>query len=123
CGALLAPIWIVRYPPLLDYPNHLASGFVLAHLRDPGFRFSEVYEADWAASPYVAEDATLVLLQRLLPVDIAGRVLLSVCPVALPLSVWFFMRRVQANYDPAVLWAFALTYNIFFLFGFLEYCL
>jgi hypothetical protein len=71
----------------------------------------------------VAKDATLVLLQRLLPVDVAGRVLLSVCAVALPLSVWFFMRRVQANYDPAVLWAFALTYNIFFLFGFLEYCL
>ncbi len=123
CVILLVPIWIVRYPPLLDYPNHLASSFVLAHLHDLRFRFSELYEANWALSPYVAKDATLVMLQRLVSVDAAGRVLLSICVLALPLSVWFFMRQGQAEGNAAVPWAFVLTYNIFFLFGFLEYCL
>jgi hypothetical protein len=37
--ALLFPVWLVRYPPLLDYPNHLARSFVLAHLHDPAFHF------------------------------------------------------------------------------------
>jgi hypothetical protein len=123
CVALLVPLWIVRYPPLLDYPNHLASSFVLAHLHDPQFRFSEWYRADWALTPYVATDATLVVVQQLLPVEVAGRLVLSVCVIALPLSVWFFVRRVQARYDLAVLWAFVLAYSIFFLVGFLQYCL
>ena len=40
-GVLLLPIWLVEFPPLLDYPNHLAQTFVLAHLNDPNFHFSE----------------------------------------------------------------------------------
>lgn len=123
CVALLAPIWIVRYPPLVDYPNHLASSFVLAHLQDPAFRFSEWYHADWALTPYVATDAVLVLLQRVMPIESAGRVLLSICVMSLPLSVWYFMRQVRMGYEFAVLWAFVLAYNIFFLVGFVQYCL
>jgi hypothetical protein len=123
CVALILPLWIVRYPPLLDYPNHLASSYVLAHLHDPQVHFSQLYRADWAFSPYVATNATLVMLQRFLPVELAGRILLSICVLAFPLSVMFFARQVQAQRDLTVLWAFVLTYNIFFLVGFLQYCL
>jgi hypothetical protein len=123
CIALLVPVWIVRYPPLGDYPIHLAGSSVLAHLHDPGFRFSEWYRADWALTPYVATNALLVALQRFLPAELAGRILLSVCVVALPASVWFFARQVQPKYDLTVLWAFVLCYSVFFLFGFLQYCL
>lgn len=123
CVALLVPLWIVRYPPLGDYPIHVASSFVLAHLHDPGFRFSEWYNADWAPTPYMTTDAVLVMLQRVLPVEVAGRIMLSTCVLALPLSVWFFARQVQPAYDLTVLWAFTLAYNIFFLFGYLEHCL
>jgi len=123
CVALLVPLWIVRYPPLLDYPNHLASSFVLTHLHDPGVHFSERYEANWSFSPFLATDAVLVGLQRVVPVELAGRIMLSLCVVALPLSVWFFTRQIQAEYDVTVLWAFVLTYNLFFLVGFVQYSL
>lgn len=33
---LVAPVWSVKYPPLVDFPNHLASAFVLSHLHDKG---------------------------------------------------------------------------------------
>ena len=36
---LLAPIWTVAFPPLLDYPNHLARAFVLMHVHDAHFSF------------------------------------------------------------------------------------
>jgi hypothetical protein len=48
---LLVPIWSVAFPPLLDYPNHLARSFVLAHLADPAYTFSRFYRADWGAYP------------------------------------------------------------------------
>jgi hypothetical protein len=123
CAVLVVPLWVVRYPPLLDYPNHLASSYVLAHIHDQRYQFSRWYQADWTPSPYVATDAALVVLQRFLPVEVAGRVMLSLCVVGLPLSVWFFARQMQAQHDLAVMWAFVLAYNIFFLVGFLQYCL
>ncbi len=56
-AALLTPIWMVEFPPLLDYPNHLARSFVLAHLNDPAFTFSKFYRADWGTYPYLGMDA------------------------------------------------------------------
>src|SRR5438552_590925 len=53
-AALLLPVWLVRYPPLLDYPNHLARSFVLAHLNDPAFHFRGFYPAEWVPIPTLA---------------------------------------------------------------------
>ena len=69
--ALLLPVWLVRYPPLLDYPNHLARGFVLAHLNDPAFHFRGFYRAEWGPYPYLGMDLALVTLQRVLPAEVA----------------------------------------------------
>src|SRR5271167_2568850 len=80
---LLAPIWRAAFPPLLDYPNHLARAFVLSHLSDPAFQFSQFYRADWAALPYLGMDASLAVLGRIFPIDTAGRVFLSLCALAL----------------------------------------
>src|SRR6266436_6230662 len=76
-AAILVPIWSVAFPPLLDYPNHLARSFVLAHLNDPAFTFSRFYQADWGAYPYLGMDASLTVLGRLFPIETAGRVFLS----------------------------------------------
>ena len=84
---LLAPIWIVAFPPLLDYPNHLARAFVLAHLNDSHFSFQQFYRSDWGAYPYLGMDASLAVLGRLFPVETAGRVYLSLCVLAFPAAV------------------------------------
>jgi len=120
-GALLASIWTVRYPPIVDYPNHLASAFVLAHLKDPSFHFSGFYAADWNTSPYLAMDVILVGLQRFMPIEIAGRVLLSLCVLAVPAAAWFFIRRANPEEESLALWSLAITQNLyFFLWGMLN---
>jgi hypothetical protein len=120
-GILLAPIWTVRYPPIVDYPNHLASAFVLAHLKDPAFHFSAFYAADWKATPYLAMDVILVGLQRFMPIEIAGRVLLSLCVLAVPAAAWFFIRRANPEQESLALWSLAITQNLyFFLWGMLN---
>ena len=96
---LLAPIWSVAFPPLLDYPNHLARSFVLAHLHDPAFTFSRFFRADWGAYPYLGMDASLAVLGRLFPIETAGRVFLSLCALALPAAAWFFLRQVNPGED------------------------
>ncbi len=122
---LLAPIWIAAFPPLLDYPNHLARAFVLAHLNDAHLSFRQFYRSDWGAYPYLGMDASLAVLGRLFPIETAGRIYLSLCVLALPAAAWFFLSQAQAQShaqsDCTSLWALLLAYNVFFLEGFLNF--
>src|SRR3984893_12678543 len=120
-AALLVPIWSVAFPPLLDYPNHLARSFVLSHLNDPAFTFSRFYRADWGAYPYLGMDASLAVLGRLFPIETAGRIFLSLCVLALPAAAWFFLRQVNPGEDAAALWMLLIAGNVFFLEGFLNF--
>ncbi|MBZ5660157.1 MAG: hypothetical protein LAO08_07085 [Acidobacteriia bacterium] len=118
---LVAPIWSVRFPPLLDYPNHLARSFILAHLHDLAFTFGNFFRADWGAYPYLGMDASLAVLGRVFPIETAGRVFLSLCALALPAAAWFFLRRVNPGDDAAAAWALLIAFNVFFLEGFLNF--
>ena len=118
---VLAPIWIAGFPPLLDYPNHLARAFVLAHLHDPVFSFGRFYRSDWGFYPYLGMDAALAVLGRLLPIETAGRVYLSLCVLAVPAAAWFFLREAQPGEDAKALWALVAAFNVFFLEGFLNF--
>jgi hypothetical protein len=118
---LLAPIWTVTFPPLLDYPNHLARAFVLAHMNDSHFSFRNFYRADWGAYPYLGMDVSLAVLGRIFPIETAGRIYLSLCALALPAGAWFFLRQAQPKSDAAYLWALLIAYNVFFLEGFLNF--
>lgn len=114
---LLAPIWGFRYVPLVDYPNHLARSFVLAHLHDPGFQFQAFYRSDWRPYPYLAMDFLLVALQQIVTVATASRIFLSLCVVSAPLGCWYFLRKANRGSEALAIWSALLSYGTFFLLG------
>jgi hypothetical protein len=121
--ALLLPIWIVRFPPLLDFPNHLASSFVLARLHNPSFEFGQWYSANWGLRPYIATDFLMGALGRVMPQLIAGKIMLSLGVLGLPLAAWFFLRQANPGENASALWILLVAHNIFFLYGFVGfYC-
>lgn len=105
----------MRHLPVVDYPNHLARAFILAHPQDA--TLARFYAPDWRPSQYLLMDAALVGLQGVMSVDAAGRVLLSFSLLALPLCVWFFLRQASPAHDPVALWSLLLCQNFFFLTG------
>jgi hypothetical protein len=120
-AALLAPIWTVRYVPLVDYPNHLASAFVLAHLKDPKFAFDSFYGAKWNSYPYLMMTGILLLLQKAVSIDLAGRLLLSLCVLAVPAATWWFLHEVSPGEEMLALWTLVTAQNMyFFLYGFIN---
>src|SRR6185312_4730468 len=121
CAMLLAPIWMVAFPPLLDYPHHLARSFVLLHLHDPAFHFSSFFQADWGLYPYLGMDGALAVLGRIFPIETAGRVFLSICALAVPASAWFFLEQANPGEDVTSAWALLIAFNLFFLEGFLNF--
>lgn len=118
---LLLPLWLVRYPPVVDYPDHLARSFILVHLKDPAYRFGGFYSSDWGPYPYLGMDVLLVTLQHFLPAETAGRVLLSVCVLAVPIAGWWFLRQANPGHDELALWTLLLSFSPFFLGGFINF--
>ena len=120
---LILPIWSVKYPPLVDYPNHLARAFILYHLNDPNYQFGRYYAADWGVHPYCFADFLVQVFQHFVGIYAAGRLLLTVCILGLPLSVAFFLRRANPGNEYLALWALAVAYNPNFLMGFMSFVL
>jgi hypothetical protein len=76
CAALVLPLLTVDVPPLLDYPNHLGRIFVLAALpTDPVL--AQFYTARWSIIPNLALDLAGPPLLHVLPVHVAGRLLIA----------------------------------------------
>jgi hypothetical protein len=118
---LIFPVWVVRYPPLLDYPNHLASTYILGHLRDPARNFSSEFTSVWGLNPYVAVDFTLTELGRVISPYAAGKLVLSFGLLGLPAAAWFFLRQANPGNDALAVWALLIAHNIFFFYGFMGY--
>lgn len=118
---LLFPVWSVKYLPLLDYPNHLASGYILGHLHDPAHNFGDEFSSAWGLNPYVGVDFTFMTLGRVMSPYVAGKLVLSFGLLLFPAGAWFFLRQANPGQDSLAVWALLGAYNIFFFYGFVGY--
>ena len=122
--ALLIPVWSVRYPPLQDYPNHLARAYISLHLNDPGSPFARYYTLDLAPVPNALSDLALLALGSALPMETAGKVLLSINLAALPWAVIAFLRATgRPDWRTLGLFGWVFAYSHFTDRGYLNYCL
>jgi hypothetical protein len=115
------PFFLVHAPPLLDYPNHLARTFILAHLHAPGFHFAGLYTADLKLYPYILWDLLATALQQGMPAESAGKLLLALATVLLPVGVAFFVRQANPGSLPLAFLGCALAWCTLFLWGFTAY--
>jgi hypothetical protein len=118
---LVIPLWIVKYPPLLDYPNHLARVFILTHINDPNYQFSQYYTVTFGPYPYLTMDVLLIGLQKFFTIYTGGRIILTLCVLAVPLAAWFFVRQANRDNSSLACWGLLSAYNIFFLWGFVNW--
>lgn len=103
CASLLAPLFLVDVPSVLDYPNHLARMYVLAFgAHDP--ILSRMYEQHWAIIPDLAIDLVLPEMLKFLPIYLAGRLVLAATLLMPLLGVIACHRaafRVRSYWRPA----------------------
>jgi hypothetical protein len=112
------PLWVTPFPPMVDYPQQLALAAILRWYGDPVRRFRETYElALWA--PHGLFKLLVAGLGWVLPINVAGRLVVSLCLVAVGAAALALCRQAGR---PAVyaLLALALTYNYAFFWGFVD---
>jgi hypothetical protein len=114
------PLLLVDVPPLLDYPNHLTRSVVLAFgSADP--ILSHIYAARWAIIPNLGVDLTLPPLLEVLPVHLAGRLIIG---IAVLLPVLGTIAYSRSSFLTASAWPLAsglVAYNEALLLGFLNF--
>jgi hypothetical protein len=118
---LAAPFLAVDVPPVLDYPNHLARYFVLAHPDDP--ILSRMYAPHWTILPNLGMDLIGVALVRLLDVHVAGRLLLALSLFAPIVGVIVYSRAAFGRFSFWPLSAGLVAYNGIFFLGFMNFSL
>ncbi|MDR3536006.1 MAG: hypothetical protein P4L71_05860 [Acetobacteraceae bacterium] len=119
CILLIAPLLLVDVPPLADYPNHLARMVVLANPADPDLvRF---YAPHWAIIPDLGIDIVVPPLLHLLPVHVAGRLVLAVIVLLPVLGTVAYSRAVFGRRSWWVLGVGLVAWNQAALLGFLNF--
>jgi MFS family permease len=73
---LAVPFFAAEIPPVLDYPNHLARALLLT-LGQSDAVLSQMYAPNWSILPNLALDLVLPPLLYVLPLDVAGRLILA----------------------------------------------
>jgi hypothetical protein len=117
----IIPIWTVRYPVLLDYPNHLARWFVLFHLKDGAYRFANLYASAWGPLPYISPDILAMALQYFFPVEVVGRCIISLCIILVPVATYFFLKKACPENAGLATFAILVAFNPQLLMGSISY--
>jgi hypothetical protein len=117
----ILPFWTVRYPVMIDYPNHLARWFVLFHMRDAAYHFGSLYAPAWGPLPYITPDILAMALQYFLPIAIAGKCILSLGILLVALATYFLLKQVCPENIPLASFGVLIAMNPMYLMGSISY--
>lgn len=117
--ACLVPIWVGRYIPAVDLPQHAAQVALWTHRGDPAFFPAGTYRFN-ALTPYVGVYLVARAFAFVVSVPVAVKLAVSLAVVGLPLATLALIRAA----DGEDIWALAsvpLSFGVTFFGGFLNY--
>lgn len=117
---ILIPIWIVDYPNMIDYPNHLTRCFILAHYHENPL-WQQRYSIDFTPIPNLAIDLVVVPLAKFLPLLLCGKLFLSLTAVLYVLGCSEVGRALNGKPNWLALLCAFTFYNAQLLFGFVNF--
>jgi hypothetical protein len=119
--ALALPILLVRVPPLLDFPNHLARIWLLAGGIDAP-PLSRIYTVDWAAAwTNIGVDLLGATVGRLTGGETLAGILLAAALILPPLGAILLNRAVFGGWHWWQVGFALLAWNTTLLAGFLNF--
>jgi hypothetical protein len=115
----LSPLFWVRVPALVDYPNHLARMWILArHGSIPALDAN--YLVHWRILPDLAMDLIVPPLSQIMPIETAGRVFVALTMLALVGGTATLHRVLHGRWAIWPLWSALFVYNAVLFWGFLN---
>lgn len=109
--------WVCRFPPMIDYPQHVALSAILRRMLDPSSPERQLYEVN-LVTYNGGFHLVVAALSLVVPAELAGKLLVSLYPGALALASlalcrvagrprWYALLAVPITWSFAVGWGFA----------------
>ena len=116
------PLLLPSIPPLIDLYGHVARYHVLAELGSNPF-LDRYYDAEWRPIGNLGVDLLVIPLSKLIGLSAAVKLVVGAIPVLTALGILQLSRAVHGRISPLALLAVPLSFNSFFAYGFVNFCL
>src|SRR6478609_10268523 len=83
----LIVLWVPKYLPLTDLPQHAAQISIWKHLADPSYGFGKVFRVHYF-TPYLLANALARVFAEAFTILVAVKLVLTLAVLGLPLSLW-----------------------------------
>ncbi|HEX3126028.1 MAG TPA: hypothetical protein VH394_01750 [Thermoanaerobaculia bacterium] len=114
----IAPLWVIRYLPMVDYPQQLAVASILRYYGDPSRNLQEAYQLA-LLRPQGLFEMIVAGLAWVMPIETAGKIVIALS-LALVVPATVALCRRTGRPDWYALFALAVTYNHAFYWGFAD---
>ena len=111
---LLAPLIAFEFPPLIDYPTHLARHFIANEL-STNEALSHFYDYSWRLIPYMASDVVGVPLSAVFSPYVAERILLGLIVFLWLAGPMVLYRTIWGHFSYWPLMSAFFVYNLVFV--------
>jgi hypothetical protein len=111
-----APAWIVKYPPMMDLPFHLATIRVIHSIHDPAFGLDDTFVLTLGRTQYVVYYIVGSVLSYVLGVVKANIVLVSLYLGGTVLSLRALLRALGKD-ERLCIFVVPLLVNMMFMYG------
>ena len=120
----LLPVWGFKYFPTQDGASHIYNSYVVKEYHNhENYRLREVYELNATIFPNWTSHALLVVLLYVFPPLVCEKIVLTLCIGLLPLSLFYFLNRVEKKNIVFGLLGFIFAYNYLLHMGFYNFVL
>jgi len=116
------PLYISKFPPLLDYPWHLARIYILDNWQQSE-TLQHWYDIRSFLLPNIGIDIVALSLSKIFSVDLAGRIVIFLIFALLVSGTMTIFRAVHGYYSLWPIVSVLFLFNTIFIFGFLNYLL
>ena len=120
----LTPIWVIKYFPTQDGSTHIYNSYILKEYhKEENFKLREVYRLNLTLFPNWTSHALMMLLMYIFPPIICEKILLSLCIVLPPLSLFYFLGAVDKDKMVFGFLGFIYAFNYLLHMGFYNFAL
>src|SRR6266850_276537 len=117
---VVVPLWFIRFPPLHDYPFHVARMAILYDILGDG-KLAQYYEINSFFVPNSGLDIVVLTLSPLCGVEFATELAIIIICLIMIGGAYFLNASVFKKNKIILLLASLLIYNSVFTMGFLNY--
>lgn len=118
--ALVLPLWMTKYPPLMDYTNHLARAYIL-HNYDHVETFKSSYVKVIEPIPNLAFDLIAPFFMKVCRVEVAGKIFLTLTLLLFTFGCHLLGSVIHGSPTWLAFSSALFAYNSMFIMGFVNY--